>query len=61
MSQVPSEGLKQGDEIKVTDADVLGMSEKKIDDYLDWYQRTWIDDRDPKSMCSLISPESLIC
>jgi len=50
MSQAPAEGLKQGDEIKITDMDVLGMDEKKIDDYLDWYQRTWIDDRNAKSM-----------
>lgn len=50
MGERSSDGLKQGDEIKVTDADVLDMSEKKMDDYLDWYQRTWIDDRDAKSM-----------
>ncbi|TVY21399.1 RNA polymerase I-specific transcription initiation factor rrn7 [Lachnellula arida] len=48
MGERSSDGLKQGDEIKVTDTDVLGMSEKKMDDYLDWYQRTWIDDRDAK-------------
>jgi RNA polymerase I-specific transcription initiation factor RRN7 len=46
----PSDGLKRGQEIHVTDADVFGMSEKQIDDYLDFYQRTWSDDRDPKSM-----------
>jgi RNA polymerase I-specific transcription initiation factor RRN7 len=46
-------GLKRGEEIKVTDEDVLAMSGKKLDDYLDWYQRTWIDSRAPKSPLSL--------
>jgi RNA polymerase I-specific transcription initiation factor RRN7 len=50
MAEPPSSGLRRGEEVNVTDADVLGMSEKAIDDYLDWYQRDWIDDRDPKSM-----------
>lgn len=49
MSEKATEGMKRGDEIKVQDTDVLDMSEKKMDDYLDWYQRTWTDDRDPKS------------
>jgi RNA polymerase I-specific transcription initiation factor RRN7 len=50
MEKKPVDGLKRGEEIKVTDAAVLTMSGKEMDDYLDWYQRTWIDDRDPKSM-----------
>ncbi|CAG8960949.1 hypothetical protein HYFRA_00002487 [Hymenoscyphus fraxineus] len=48
MIQGPSKRLRRGEELKVTDKDVLKMSDGKIDDYLDWYQRTWIDDRDPK-------------
>jgi RNA polymerase I-specific transcription initiation factor RRN7 len=43
--------LKRGEEIKVKDFDVWDMNAKKMDDYLDWYQRTWIDDRNPKSKC----------
>ena len=50
MAEAPTKGLKRGEEIKVTDADVMKMSGKQMDDYLDWYQRTWIDDRNPKSM-----------
>ena len=49
LSEKPSAGLKRGEEIKVTDMDVSGMNAKKMDDYLDWYQRTLLDDRDPKS------------
>jgi len=44
------EGYRRGEEVMVTDADVLEMDGKKMDDYLDWYQRTWIDDRPDKSM-----------
>ena len=52
MVEKPVEGLKRGEEIKVTDGAVLDMSEKEMDDYLDWYQRNWIDDRDQKSRYS---------
>ena len=50
VAEPPSDGLKRGQEIHVTDTDVFGMTEKQMDDYLDSYQRTWIDDRDAKSM-----------
>jgi RNA polymerase I-specific transcription initiation factor RRN7 len=46
-------GMKKGEEIKTLDSDVLAMSDTKTDDYLDWYQRTWLDDRDPKSIIYL--------
>lgn len=49
MIEKPQEGLKRGEEIHVQDTDVPAMSEKKMDDYLDWYQRTWIDGSEPKS------------
>ena len=52
MVESPSVGLRRGDEIHVTDVDVLSMSEKEMDDYLDFYQRNWADDRDPKSIQS---------
>lgn len=45
----PSKGLARGEAIKVVDTDVWNMNAKKLDDYLDWYQNTWVDDRDPKS------------
>jgi RNA polymerase I-specific transcription initiation factor RRN7 len=53
MKKPPIKGLRRGDEIKVTDEDVLSMGPRKIDDYLDWYQRTWMDDRDPKGISPL--------
>lgn len=43
------EGLRRGDEIHVNDTDVASMTEKQIDDYLGWYQRTWIDGAEPRS------------
>lgn len=48
MAEPPSRGLKRGEEIKVTDMDIPNMNAKKMDDYLDWYQRTWVGDSDPK-------------
>lgn len=49
MAEKESPGLKRGEEMKIKDADIIGMSDKKMDDYLDWYQRTWTDDNNPKS------------
>ncbi|PBP26167.1 RNA polymerase I specific transcription initiation factor Rrn7 [Diplocarpon rosae] len=43
-----SKGLVIGEEAKVQDSDVWNMNSDKLDDYMDWYQKTWIDDRDPK-------------
>jgi RNA polymerase I-specific transcription initiation factor RRN7 len=31
--------------MKLTEKDVFTMSDSSLDQYLDWYQRTWIDDR----------------
>ncbi|KAL2061708.1 hypothetical protein VTL71DRAFT_7086, partial [Oculimacula yallundae] len=47
-SQDPVRGLAKGEAINIKDIDVWNMDAKKLDDYLDWYQNTWIDDRDPK-------------
>ncbi|KAF7901561.1 hypothetical protein EAE99_012217 [Botrytis elliptica] len=43
-----TEGLKRGDEIKITDADVFKMTGEQMDDWMNWYHKTWIDDRDQK-------------
>jgi RNA polymerase I-specific transcription initiation factor RRN7 len=50
--QIP--GLRRGEELKVKDTEVWNMNAKKIDDYLNWYQSTWIDDREPKSISALV-------
>lgn len=47
-AQEPPRELTRGPAIKITDADVWNLDAEKLDDYLDWYQNTWIDDRDPK-------------
>lgn len=36
--------LPRGTEATISEADVMTMSGKRLDDYLDWYERTWIDD-----------------
>jgi RNA polymerase I-specific transcription initiation factor RRN7 len=58
MIEKPQDGLKRGEEIHVEDTDVPAMSEKQMDDYLDWYQRTWVDGNEPKSRllyCSIVT------
>lgn len=44
----PSDGLKASELINISEEDVFKMSGKKLDDYLDWYQRMWVDGRDAK-------------
>lgn len=41
-------GLQKGDEISLDSESVLKMDAKSMDQYMDWYQRTWLDDRDQK-------------
>jgi RNA polymerase I-specific transcription initiation factor RRN7 len=49
MQETPSEGLQRGEEMKIDEQDVLKMDGRKLDDYLDWFQKTWVDDnRDRK-------------
>jgi hypothetical protein len=50
MTEHTDETLKPGDELCVTDSDVLNMTGKQMDEWMNWYHRTWIDDRDQKSM-----------
>lgn len=50
MAEKFGDELKRGEELRVKDTDVWNMDAKKMDDYLDWYQRTWVDDRELKSI-----------
>lgn len=38
------ESITRGSEIKVTEYDVMRMSGKQLDQYMDWYERTWVED-----------------
>lgn len=49
MTEKSSDGISPGKEVEVTGADILTMDGKSLDDYLNWYQKTWIDDKKPKS------------
>ena len=35
--------LSRGQEINVNEGNVLHMTDAQLDDYLDWYQDTWLD------------------
>jgi RNA polymerase I-specific transcription initiation factor RRN7 len=60
MSGTEIDGLRRGEAADVTDVDVLKMSAQKMDDYMDWFQRTWIDDRDTKSELHLSCHDELL-
>jgi RNA polymerase I-specific transcription initiation factor RRN7 len=44
--------LARGEEYKVTTDDVLNMSKAKVDDYIDWFEKMWLHDREPRSELS---------
>lgn len=43
--------LGRGNEINVNENDVMAMSGEQLDEYLDWYEKTWIkeDSQEPQS------------
>ncbi|KAI0532616.1 hypothetical protein GGR58DRAFT_489604 [Xylaria digitata] len=41
--------LIRGEEYKVTADDVLTMDKPKLDDYMDWFERMWLCDGEPKT------------
>ncbi|KAF2967331.1 hypothetical protein GQX73_g6277 [Xylaria multiplex] len=41
--------LRRGEEYKVTTDDVLTMDKTKLDDYMDWFERMWLCDGEPKT------------
>lgn len=45
-AQEASKRLKRGEEVHVAEEDVFNMSGEKLDDYLDWYQNTWMDEKE---------------
>ena len=36
--------LGRGNEMRVTEKDVFGLSIEQLDEYLDWYERTWVNE-----------------
>lgn len=45
----PEAGLPRGSEIDVQDIDVFKMSQREMDSYMDWYQKTWVKEDRPGS------------
>ncbi|KAI1379327.1 hypothetical protein F4677DRAFT_408632 [Hypoxylon crocopeplum] len=41
--------LLPGEEYKISPEDVLAMDKTKLDDYMDWFEKMWIGDGDPKT------------
>jgi RNA polymerase I-specific transcription initiation factor RRN7 len=38
-------GLGRGQEIRVKDSDVFRLTAQQIDGYMDWYEKSWLDNR----------------
>ncbi|KAI0152181.1 hypothetical protein F4776DRAFT_15479 [Hypoxylon sp. NC0597] len=49
-------GLRRGEEYKVTPEDVLMMDKEKLDDFMDWFEKMWIGDGDPKTADRIREP-----
>ncbi|KAI1113796.1 hypothetical protein F5Y14DRAFT_416614 [Nemania sp. NC0429] len=41
--------LIRGEEYKVTADDVLSMEKEKLDDYMDWFEKMWLGDGEPRT------------
>ncbi|KAI0520789.1 hypothetical protein F5B22DRAFT_598378 [Xylaria bambusicola] len=41
--------LTPGEEYKVTNDDVMNMDKAKLDDYMDWFERMWLHNREPQT------------
>lgn len=54
------DGLDPGTEINVTDSDILNMTDRQLDQYMDWYQRTWIDSNNPGQQSQSQSQENAL-
>ncbi|KAI1775330.1 hypothetical protein F4818DRAFT_416316 [Hypoxylon cercidicola] len=44
-----SSNLIRGEEYKITPEDVLSLDKAKLDDFMDWFEKTWIRDDDAKT------------
>lgn len=45
-----SSTLLRGEEYQVTPEDALTMEKGKMDDFMDWFEKMWIGDGEPRSM-----------
>ncbi|RYP52002.1 hypothetical protein DL768_002798 [Monosporascus sp. mg162] len=53
--QAPSH-LRRGEEYKVDPNDALTMDKTKLDDYMDWFEKMWVGDGDPRTAEVLREP-----
>lgn len=44
--------LVRGEEYEITADDTLSMDKTKLDDYMDWFEKMWLDDGEPQSKSS---------
>ncbi|KAH8700456.1 putative RNA polymerase I-specific transcription initiation factor Rrn7 [Talaromyces proteolyticus] len=54
----PKERLAKGQEVTVNDGHVFHFTDQQLDDYLDWYEDTWIDKNRPTNPLAEMFPIS---
>jgi RNA polymerase I-specific transcription initiation factor RRN7 len=47
-SLISKDSIGRGNALLVTEQDVMKMSVNQLDEYLDWYEKTWISEEDEK-------------
>ncbi|KAI0021256.1 hypothetical protein F4780DRAFT_295605 [Xylariomycetidae sp. FL0641] len=48
--------LLPGEEYKITPSDALNMDKTKLDDFMDWFEKMWIGDGEPKTAEGIREP-----
>ena len=51
--------LGRGNEVNVNEKDIMGMSGEQLDEYLDWYEKTWVKD-EPQEPNSRGPPQQIL-
>lgn len=52
--------IGKGNEILVNENDVLKMTSQQLDEYMDWYERSWLDSSKGTTQNGLLFPDGLI-
>lgn len=55
-----SDALGKGEEVNVNETDGFHMTSQQLDDYMDWYEKMWID-KNSKALLLCSSPERNGC
>lgn len=55
--ETPAGQLGKGKEILVTERDVFSMTPSQLDEYMDWYESSWLDASKGETYATLFSSQ----